>query len=131
LREWKPSPAYSTFVLSAVSSDTRPSTGWRGKRWGEQERLASVIARSASDEAIQLSIIAVACHCRAWPGKISFIKGMTEDTGPVRSEGRTPNVGRRAATAEARITDAKGRLLAHATTTCLVFEIPQPTTSGT
>jgi uncharacterized protein (TIGR00369 family) len=57
--------------------------------------------------------------------KISFIKGMTEDTGAVRSEGRTLSVGRRAATAEARITDAKGRLLAHATTTCLVFEIPK------
>ena len=57
--------------------------------------------------------------------KISFIKGMTENTGPVRTEGRTLNVGRRAATAEARITDAKGRLLAHATTTCLVFEIPK------
>ena len=57
--------------------------------------------------------------------KISFIKGMTKDTGPVRSEGRTLNVGRRTATAEARITDAKGRLLAHATTTCLVFEIPK------
>src|SRR5580704_4439363 len=56
--------------------------------------------------------------------KISFIKGMSKDTGPVRTEGRTLNVGRRAATAEARITDAKGRLLAHATTTCLVFEIP-------
>ncbi len=56
--------------------------------------------------------------------KISFIRGMTGDTGPVRTEGRTLNVGRRAATAEARITDAKGRLLAHATTTCLVFEIP-------
>ena len=56
--------------------------------------------------------------------KISFIKGMTKDTGPVRSEGRTLNVGRRAATAEARITDAKGRLVAHATTTCLVFDIP-------
>ena len=46
---------------------------------------------------------------------------MTEDTGPVRSEGKTLSVGRRAATAEARITDAKGRLLAHATTTCLVL----------
>ena len=57
--------------------------------------------------------------------KISFIKGMTRDTGPVRSEGKTLNVGRRAATAEARITDSKGRLLAHATTTCLVFEIPK------
>lgn len=56
--------------------------------------------------------------------KVSFIRGMTADTGTVRTEGRTLHVGRRAATAEARITDAKGRLLAHATTTCLVFEIP-------
>jgi uncharacterized protein (TIGR00369 family) len=63
--------------------------------------------------------------------KISFIRGMTRDTGPVRTEGRILNVGRRAATAEARITDAKGRLLAHATTTCLVFEIPMETSKGT
>ena len=59
--------------------------------------------------------------------KISFIRGMSKDTGVVRTEGRVLNVGRRAATAEARITDAKGRLLAHATTTCLVFEIPKGT----
>jgi len=63
--------------------------------------------------------------------KISFIRGMTRDTGVVRSEGRTLNVGRRAATAEARITDAAGRLLAHATTTCLVFEIPKEPSKGT
>jgi len=63
--------------------------------------------------------------------KISFIRGMTENTGPVRTEGRILNVGRRAATAEARITDAKGRLLAHATTTCLVFEIPKASSKGT
>jgi len=49
----------------------------------------------------------------------------------VRSEGRTLNVGRRAATAEARITDAQGRLLAHATTTCLVFELPKEVKPGT
>ena len=59
--------------------------------------------------------------------KVSFIKGMTKDSGLVRTEGRTLNVGRRAATAEARMTDSKGRLLAHATTTCLVFEIPKGT----
>ena len=62
--------------------------------------------------------------------KISFIKGMTKDTGPVRTEGKTLSVGRRAATAEARITDSKGRLLAHATTTCLVFEIPTAPAKG-
>src|SRR4030088_553710 len=57
--------------------------------------------------------------------KVSFIKGMTKDSGAVRTEGRTLNVARRAATAEARIPDSKGRLRAHATTTCLGFEIPQ------
>jgi acyl-coenzyme A thioesterase PaaI-like protein len=45
----------------------------------------------------------------------------------VHSEGRILNVGRRAASAEARITDSKGRLPAHATTTCPVFEIPTGT----
>lgn len=81
------------------------------------------------------SVMGLAVHTMLPPGsgyttlefKVSFIKGMTKDTGPVRSEGRTLNVGRRAATAEARITDSKGRLLAHATTTCLVFEISKGT----
>ena len=85
------------------------------------------------------SAMGLAVHTALPPGsgyttlefKISFIKGMSQDTGVVRTEGRTLNVGRRAATAEARITDAKGRLLAHATTTCLVFEIPGATAKGT
>ena len=59
--------------------------------------------------------------------KISFIRGMTKDSGTVRTEGKILNVGRRAATAEARITDSGGRLLAHGTTTCLIFEIPTGT----
>jgi uncharacterized protein (TIGR00369 family) len=63
--------------------------------------------------------------------KISFIKGMSKDTGAVRTEGRTLNVGRRAATAESRITDVNGRLLAHATTTCMVFEFPKQIKPGT
>lgn len=57
--------------------------------------------------------------------KISFIRGMSKDTGTVRTEGKVLSSGRRAATAEARITDAGGKLLAHATTTCLVFELPK------
>src|SRR6266478_9125449 len=77
------------------------------------------------------SAMGLAVHSMLPPGsgyttlefKISFIRGMTKDSGVVRSEGRILSIGRRAATAEARITDAKGRLLAHATTTCLVFEI--------
>jgi len=59
--------------------------------------------------------------------KISFIRGMSKDTGVIRTEGKVLNAGRRAATAEARITDSNGKLLAHATTTCLVFELPKGT----
>jgi acyl-coenzyme A thioesterase PaaI-like protein len=44
----------------------------------------------------------------------------------VRAEGRALNVGRRVGTAEGQLLDAKGRLLAHGTTTCLVFEAPKP-----
>ena len=40
-----------------------------------------------------------------------------------RSEGTLLTLGRRSATAEARITDADGRIVAFGTTTCLVFDI--------
>src|SRR5260221_258554 len=62
--------------------------------------------------------------------KISFVRGMSETSGVIRTEGRVLNAGRRVATAEARITDAKDRLLAHATTTCLVFEFPKGSAKG-
>ena len=57
--------------------------------------------------------------------KISFVRGMTADTGKIRTEGKVLNAGRRVSTAEARIIDGAGKLVAHATTTCLVFEIPE------
>jgi uncharacterized protein (TIGR00369 family) len=56
--------------------------------------------------------------------KVSFIRALTVDTGRVRAEGKVISGGRRVATAEGRLVDARGRLLAHATTTCLIFEVP-------
>jgi uncharacterized protein (TIGR00369 family) len=53
--------------------------------------------------------------------KISLVRPITPETGPIRAEGVVLNCGRRIGTAEGRVTDAKGRLLAHGTTTCLVF----------
>ena len=55
--------------------------------------------------------------------KINFVRAMTGQTGRVRAEGRVIHPGNRAATAEGHIYDARGKLLAHATTTCLVFPI--------
>jgi uncharacterized protein (TIGR00369 family) len=55
--------------------------------------------------------------------KVHLVRPMTEATGPVRAEGRVVHAGRRAATAEGRLTDANGNVLAHGTTTCLVFQL--------
>ncbi len=55
--------------------------------------------------------------------KINYIRAMTDRTGPVRAEGRTISVGNQTAVAEGRLTDSAGKLLAFATTTCLVFAI--------
>jgi uncharacterized protein (TIGR00369 family) len=53
--------------------------------------------------------------------KISLVRPITPQTGPIKTEGIVLNCGRRIGTAEGRITDAQGRLLAHGTTTCLIF----------
>ena len=54
--------------------------------------------------------------------KVSLIRPITPDTGLIKAEGVVLNCGRRIGTAEGRITDQRGRLLAHGTTTCLIFE---------
>jgi uncharacterized protein (TIGR00369 family) len=54
--------------------------------------------------------------------KISLVRPITPDTGPIRAEGIVMSRGRRVGTAEGRVTDGSGRLLAHGTTTCLIFQ---------
>jgi uncharacterized protein (TIGR00369 family) len=53
--------------------------------------------------------------------KISLLRSITPDTGLITAEGVVLSRGRRVGTAEGRITDRAGRLLAHGTTTCLIF----------
>ena len=53
--------------------------------------------------------------------KISLLRPITPQTGTIRAEGVVLTRGRRVGTAEGRLTDAQGRLLAHGTTTCLIF----------
>lgn len=55
--------------------------------------------------------------------KVNYVRAMTDRTGPVTAEGKVINVGSRIATSEGRLTDSSGKLLAHGTTTCLVFPI--------
>lgn len=53
--------------------------------------------------------------------KISLLRPITPETGLIKAEGVVLSCGRRIGTAEGRLTDREGRLLAHGTTTCLIF----------
>ncbi len=57
--------------------------------------------------------------------KVAYHKPITKMTGKVRAEGRVLSLGRRAAFAEAKLTDGSGRLLASATSSLLVMT-PEP-----
>ena len=54
---------------------------------------------------------------------INLVRGAVSDKEPLRVMGKVLHCGRQLATAEGRIVDAAGKLYAHATTTCLVFEM--------
>jgi uncharacterized protein (TIGR00369 family) len=54
--------------------------------------------------------------------KVAYHKAITKNSGTVRAEGRVLSMGRRAAFAEAKLTDDSGQLYASATSTLLVFE---------
>ncbi|MFC4907897.1 PaaI family thioesterase [Actinomadura gamaensis] len=53
--------------------------------------------------------------------KVNFVRAVSTEGGRLTCEGTTIHVGRRVATAEGRVVDERGRLVAHGTTTCMVF----------
>lgn len=55
--------------------------------------------------------------------KVSYLCGLSEDSGTVRATGRVINVGRRVAFVEAELHDGAGRLCATATSTLLLFDV--------
>ena len=79
------------------------------------------------------SAVGCAVHSRLEAGvgytsveiKVNFIKAVTSTTGLLRCEGVLISLGRRIAVAEARLTDAAGKLYAHCTSTLLIIP-PEP-----
>jgi len=53
-----------------------------------------------------------------------FLRPVTVDSGLLTCTGRVVSRGRRTALAEAQLTDERGALVAHATSSCLLFDIP-------
>jgi len=58
---------------------------------------------------------------------VNIVRAASHTTGPLRAIGTVIHCGRQLATAEARIVGPDGKLYAHATTTCLVFEVAAKT----
>lgn len=55
---------------------------------------------------------------------VNLVRGAVPGREPLRALGQVIHFGRQLATAEGRLVDAAGRIYAHATTTCLVFDLP-------
>jgi uncharacterized protein (TIGR00369 family) len=51
----------------------------------------------------------------------NLVRPLTRDTGEIRCEGNILHIGKRMATAEAKVTDRAGKLYGHGTTTCMIF----------
>lgn len=52
---------------------------------------------------------------------VKFLRPATEESGRLRAVGRVVSRGRRTALAEAQVVDEAGRLVAHATSSCMIF----------
>jgi uncharacterized protein (TIGR00369 family) len=78
------------------------------------------------------SALGCAVHTRLVAGQgyttaelsVNIVRALTPKVARVRAEGKVIHCGRQLATAEARLVGPDGTLYAHATTTCLVFELP-------
>ncbi len=57
--------------------------------------------------------------------KVNLVRALNEKVPLVRAIGRVVHGGKQVATAEADLVGHDGRLYAHASTTCLVFDLPQ------
>jgi uncharacterized protein (TIGR00369 family) len=77
------------------------------------------------------SALGCAVHTTMPPGRgyttaelsVNLVRAAKPDGPPLRAIGTVLHAGKQLATAEARLVDAEGKLYAHGTTTCLVFEL--------
>lgn len=78
---------------------------------------------SAMGCAVQSTLPAGRSYTTAELG-LNIVRPASHKTGPLRAVAEVIHGGRQIATAQARIEDEQGKLYAHATTTCFVFDVP-------
>ena len=84
-------------------------------------------AASILDTALALSVLTTLDADQSFTTvdiRINYLRPITVETGALQAVGRVLQSGRRLAYSEAHLTDAAGKLLCHATGSCLVFSKP-------
>jgi uncharacterized protein (TIGR00369 family) len=84
--------------------------------------ILATLVDSAMACAIQTTLPA-GRGCTTLEIKVNYLRPVTEASGRIAAEGRVVQSGRRTAVAEAHVTDAAGRLVATASTTCLIVDV--------
>lgn len=115
------------FALKAVSNGSATFEGRPGPQHynpigSVHGGYAATLLDSCMGCAVQ-STLAAGLGYTTLEFKISLVRGMSANTGTVTAIGTALSTGRRVATAEGRLLDASGKLLATGTTTCLVLEL--------
>ena len=78
------------------------------------------------------SAMGCAVHATLKPGygyttvdmAVTFVRAVLPSSGKLKCEGKIIHSGGRIATAEGRVLDAAGKLIAHGTETCMILKIP-------
>ncbi|MBB4211246.1 uncharacterized protein (TIGR00369 family) [Rhodothalassium salexigens DSM 2132] len=115
------------FWLDAVGEGW---TRWRGRpgQWA-MNPIGSIhggYAASLLDTALACAVHSTLDRGEAYTTlefKVNLVRGLRPDAGEVVCESRIVHRGRRTGTAEAQLFDARGKLAAHGTTTCLIVPL--------
>jgi uncharacterized protein (TIGR00369 family) len=82
--------------------------------------VMATLCDSACGCAVQ-SMLPAACYYTSLDLSVKFLRPVTSGTGPMACAGTVTHLGGRSALAQARLTDAAGKLYAHATSSCMIF----------
>lgn len=82
--------------------------------------MIATLCDSACGCAVQ-SLLPAGTYYTSLDLSVKFLRPVTAATGPMTCEGTVTHLGGRSALAQARLTDAAGKLHAHATSSCMIF----------
>lgn len=91
---------------------------------GAGDSTGGAIARRFAEE----GFIAPPAKAATLELKVNMLRALNDQVPLVRAEGKLIHVGRQVAVAKGRIVGPDGKIYAHATTTCLIFDQPTLTT---